>query len=126
MHFPVLLTIGFGHRNKVFRLAGSINLWGRIDLEITEFLACYILVIDEGTLVCRTHQTLGKTPKKEKGGFFKNLFRKKPKNDSTSVNAPPASVEGASATDQPRKKGGLFRKKPAEAKPKKKEEGDGF
>ena len=68
----------------------------------------------------------GKTPKKEKGGFFKNLFKKKPKNDSTSVDAPPAPVEGASATDQPRKKGGLFRKKPAEATPKKKEDGDGF
>ncbi|MDZ4715449.1 MAG: hypothetical protein SH819_08270 [Cytophagales bacterium] len=63
--------------------------------------------------------------KKEKGGFFKNLFKKKPKNDSTSVVSPSESSAGADVPEEPKKKkGGLFKKK--EAPPAKKEEGDGF
>lgn len=63
---------------------------------------------------------------KKKGikGFFQNLFKKKPKKDSTAVAAPPASLKEA-PVEEPKKKGGLFRKK-TEEKPPVKKEGDGF
>lgn len=64
--------------------------------------------------------------KEKKGikGFFQNLFKKKPKNDSTEVAAPPASLK-EDPTEGPKKKKGLFRKK-TEEKPPAKKEGDGF
>lgn len=59
-------------------------------------------------------------------GFFKNLFKKKPKNDSTAV-TPPQTITDVNGPEQPKKKrGGLFKKKTTEAAPKKKEDGDGF
>ena len=79
-----------------------------------------------------------KSDKKAKGGFFKNLFKKKDKKkqptDSLTVsNAQPDSIQ---TETKPKKKllGGLFKKKPKadKAKPdekpddKKKEEDDGF
>lgn len=73
----------------------------------------------------------GKEVKKEKGGFFKNLFKKKVKTDSlststqktkqTEVDAPPA-----------KKKGGLFKRKKTEEptkkedQPRDKKKDDGF
>lgn len=64
--------------------------------------------------------------KEKKGikGFFQNLFKKKPKADSTAVTDP-----AATAVDAPpkpaKKKGGLFKKKTPE-QPAEKKEGDGF
>ncbi len=70
-----------------------------------------------------------KAAKKEKKGFFgffKNIFKKKPKNDSTAL-APPATLTDVNGPAQPKKKkGGLFKKKTVDAPPKKKEDGDGF
>lgn len=67
------------------------------------------------------------TEKKEKkgiAGFFQNLFKKKPKSDSTAVAPTDTGVNGP---EQPKKKrGGLFKKKVDEPPPKKKEDGDGF
>jgi hypothetical protein len=80
--------------------------------------------------------------KKEKVGFFqslKNIFKKKDKTDSTgttSTVAPKSNVTDVNSPE-PKKKGGLFKKKdksttdPAKKvdpkkDPKKKEEGDGF
>ncbi len=66
--------------------------------------------------------------KEKKGffGFFKNLFNKKPKNDSTTL-APPATLTDVNGPEQPKKKkGGLFKKKSVDTPPKKKEDGDGF
>ncbi len=66
--------------------------------------------------------------KEKKGffGFFKNIFSKKPKNDSTAL-APPATLTDVNGPEQPKKKkGGLFKKKSQDAPPKKKEDGDGF
>jgi hypothetical protein len=82
----------------------------------------------------------GKTVKKEKKGFkgfFKNLFKKKPKNDSTKVAGPPnADVAPDSATAKPpkEKKGGFFKRKknktdadaPEKKKDPAKKEEDGF
>jgi hypothetical protein len=64
--------------------------------------------------------------KEKKGikGFFQNLFKKKPKNDSTGVAAPPVSLKEA-PVEEPKKKKGLFGKK-TEEKPPAKKEGDGF
>ena len=65
-----------------------------------------------------------KTVDKKNGGLFKNPFRKK-QNDSTAL-AP------SSAPEQPKKKGGLFKKNKSEQPvkkqnpAKKKEDGDGF
>lgn len=67
----------------------------------------------------------GKKEKKGIKGFFQNLFKKKPKNDSTAL-APPDTVTDVNAPEQPKKKGGLFKKKTEEVPPKKKEGGDGF
>ncbi len=79
--------------------------------------------------------------KKEKVGFIqglKNLFKKKEKTDSTgtTVTAPPkTNLTDVNSPDQPKKKGGLFKKskptetplkKPVPKKDPKKEEGDGF
>ncbi len=69
-----------------------------------------------------------KEAKKEKKGikgFFQNLFKKKPKNDSTAVAAPPASLKEAPVEEPKKKKKGLFGKK-TEEKPPAKKEGDGF
>lgn len=66
--------------------------------------------------------------KEKKGikGFFQNLFKKKPKNDSTAVAAPPASLKEAPVEEpKKKKKKGLFGKK-TEEKPPAKKEGDGF
>ena len=62
----------------------------------------------------------GKKEKKGFFGFFKNLFKKKPKNDSTSV-ASPAQPTGSDSTtiEPPKEKRGLFgifKKKKKEAK----------
>lgn len=66
---------------------------------------------------------------KKKGGikgFFQNLFKKKPKADSTQVTDP--ATTGVDAPPlQEKKKGGLFkRKKAPETQPAEKKEGDGF
>jgi len=76
-----------------------------------------------------------KSDKKAKGGFFKNLFKKKDKKDSTKVEVP-ADLVSDSTTAKPKKKflGGLFKKKPKvdstepqkKTDPAKKEEDDGF
>ena len=72
---------------------------------------------------------------KEKKSFFgglKNLFKKKPKSDSTSLAVPPKDVTEVNAPAPAKKKGGLFRKnkteQPVQKKDpaKKKEEGEGF
>lgn len=80
----------------------------------------------------------GKAIKKaKKGGFFKNLFKKKPKNDTTAVSAiAPSDQATDSASVSPpveKKKGGLFKRKKnkVEANPAKpvdpaKKEDDGF
>ena len=70
------------------------------------------------------------TKKEKKGiaGFFKNLFKKKPKTDSTgaAITTPPPTTD-VNGPEQPKKKrGGLFKKKTVETVPKKKEDGDGF
>ena len=64
--------------------------------------------------------------KKEKGGFFKNPFKKKQKNDSTST-----TLDQPVKTDvkepAPKKKGGLFNRKksePTDIPAKKKEDGE--
>lgn len=69
-----------------------------------------------------------KTAKKEKVGFigfFKNIFKKKPKNDSTATKplvAPQDNATGTTTAEPPKKKkGGLFRKK---TDPLKKEDGE--
>ncbi len=67
-----------------------------------------------------------KAEKKGFFGFFKNIFKKKPRNDSTAL-APPATLPDVNGPEQPKKKkGGLFKKKTVDAAPKKKEDGDGF
>lgn len=66
-----------------------------------------------------------KKEKKGIGGFFQNLFKKKPKPaaDSTALATP---TTGVNAPPQPeKKKGGLFKKKTDPQSPAKKE-GDGF
>ncbi len=80
-----------------------------------------------------------KAAKKEKGffGFFKNLFKKKPKIDSTSATAPDstASSPDSTAVSTPKKKKGLFgifkkdKQTPVSSEKKKdpaKKEDDGF
>jgi hypothetical protein len=77
-----------------------------------------------------------KTERKAKGGFFKNLFKKKDKNDSTAVSLDSEPLESDSTAAKPKKKlfGNLFKKKDkvstADPKkkddPAKKEEDDGF
>jgi hypothetical protein len=81
-----------------------------------------------------------KTAKKAKGGFFKNLFKKKDKknkNDSTAVSLDSEPLPSDSTATKPKKKllGGLFKKKDkvssSESKKKtdpakKEEEDDGF
>ncbi len=77
-----------------------------------------------------------KTEKKTKGGFFKNLFKKKNKNDSTAVSLDDETLTSDSTAAKPKKKlfGNLFKKKDKvssadpkkETDPAKKEEDDGF
>jgi len=77
-----------------------------------------------------------KSSKKTKGGFFKNLFKKKNKNDSTSVDVESDPEVSDSSAAKPKKKslGGLFKKKPKvestdpqkKTDPARKEEDDGF
>jgi hypothetical protein len=70
---------------------------------------------------------VGADGKKEKVGFFKgikNIFKKKPKSDST-------AVKDASGKELPKKKSSLFKKKKKTSEPPKekdpaKKEGDGF
>ncbi|MEJ0056057.1 MAG: hypothetical protein WDN75_10595 [Bacteroidota bacterium] len=76
----------------------------------------------------------------KKGGGLRGLFKKKDKTDSTSTGSttdPKKNVTGVNGPEQPKKKGGFFKKKDkstdqpvkkAEPKkdPKKKEDGDGF
>lgn len=64
--------------------------------------------------------------KKAKGGFFSNLFKKKKTTlvDSTAVGNKPTGQQVPKET--PKKRGGLFKKKPADPIDKKKEDGDGF
>lgn len=76
----------------------------------------------------------GKTKKKEKGGFFKNLFKKK-KSDSLSVDAP-LLPDDSTATERPKKTKAPKKKKEKKVKSKedpkkedpakKEEEDDGF
>jgi len=72
---------------------------------------------------------------KKKGGFFKNLFKKKNKNDSSAVNSPAlpnnsdsTSTGGSKKIKAPKKKKEKAKKKedPKKADPAKKEEDDGF
>lgn len=82
--------------------------------------------------------TKGKKEKQGIKGFFKNMFKKKPKKDSTSVqDPPPPSSDSTSIVEKKEKKGGLFKRKKGEQKvtekqpekkndPAKKEEDDGF
>ena len=60
-------------------------------------------------------------------GFFQNLFKKKPKNDSTAVKStevPKENTTGVNSPEPPKKKkGGLFKRKTDP--PKKKEDGGG-
>jgi hypothetical protein len=76
-----------------------------------------------------------KASKKAKGGFFKNLFKKKDKKDSLKVSEPKPTTSD-STTTTPKKKGirGVFKKKTKvdssdpkkKSDPAKKEEDDGF
>ena len=81
----------------------------------------------------------GKKEKQGIRGFFRNMLRKKPKLDSTSIQSPPPSPssDSSSVGEKKEKKGGLFKRKKAEQKvtqkqpekkkdPAKKEEDDGF
>lgn len=71
--------------------------------------------------------TSGTGAKKEKKGikgFFQNLFKKKPKADSTQLAAP--ATTGVDSPPAPeKKKGGIFKRKTPDPQPAKKE-GDGF
>jgi hypothetical protein len=68
-----------------------------------------------------------KKEKKGIAGFFKNLFKKKPKTDSTGAAITPPPTADVNGPEQPKKKrGGLFKKKAVDPTPKKKEGGDGF
>ncbi len=72
-----------------------------------------------------------KVVKEEKKGFFRNPFKKKPKNDSTGLAVPLKSTTDVNAPE-PRKKFGLFGKKKSSQPEKKidpakkKDEKDGF
>lgn len=76
-----------------------------------------------------------KASKKAKGGFFKNLFKKKDKKDSLKVSEPKPTTSDSTRTT-PKKKGigGVFKKKTKvdssdpkkKSDPAKKEEDDGF
>jgi hypothetical protein len=79
----------------------------------------------------------GKTVKKQKTGFFgffKDLFKKKPKNDSTSVSGPPTdSAPDSLSANPPKEKKGFFKRKKKQSgsttekkKDPAKKEDDGF
>lgn len=72
------------------------------------------------------------TGKSEKKGFFKNLFKRKNKNDSSAVNSPPTPSDSAQVnkkqkkTKTPKTKKVKNKKEEKKADPAKKEEDDGF
>jgi hypothetical protein len=59
---------------------------------------------------------------KEKKGFFKNLFKKKDKSDSSSVDSPPMPSDSTATTGKVKKKKTPKKKKEKKVKNKKKEE----
>lgn len=89
-------------------------------------------MMEEGEVRAATR----KADKKAKGGLFKNLFKKKNKKDSVTVEAKAAPSISDSTQAKPKKKGlgGLFKKKnkvdsadpKKKSDPAKKEEDDGF
>lgn len=82
--------------------------------------------------------TKTKSSSKKKGGFFKNLFKKKPKSDSTNVQPESINSTDSTSTEVPKQRrglGGLLKKRtkvdpantPKKKDPAKKEDdGDGF
>ena len=91
----------------------------------------------ENKLNKKDDEASGKEVKKEKVGFFKglkNIFKKKQKPDSTGTTHDPAlkTKTDVNAPDQPKKKGGLFKKRKSDQPEKKKDparkkdDGDGF
>jgi hypothetical protein len=74
----------------------------------------------------------GTSAPEKKGGFFKNLFKKKTKPDSTATPAATSPSDSTATAPAPKKKfGGLFKKKSATSAPVKpvdpaKKEDDGF
>lgn len=59
---------------------------------------------------------------KEKKGFFKNLFKKKDKNDSSAVDAPPSPSDSTATSGKVKKKKTPKKKKEKKVKEKKKKE----